>query len=280
MPVPPDQLDAETLRSLFLGYMRKVRDDTQWVTVQRQVAIHAVQVGVVDSRWGGQDLPNDVSDRLLDVVWGLIVEGVVVPGTRHGNDGWPFLRLTEYERKVIDTSVPAPHDPDGYMARLRQNAPSLFDDPRAVLYLSEALSAYRAGNYISATVMIGIVVELSIERLGVALLRWLPPAQAKGLETTNSWRASQYFEKVDAKLRTFRKDLPQDLRNDLDLHLNGIATILRNHRNDAGHPSGREFQRGEVFSFFQMLPEYLKRVHAIALWIESQPQASADAVDT
>src|SRR5580700_7440236 len=63
---------------------------------------------------GSRFLTDQEKTLIMEVVWSLIIQGVLIPGLNDSNQGWPFLRLTEYGRRCIQEDRVLPHDPDGY----------------------------------------------------------------------------------------------------------------------------------------------------------------------
>jgi hypothetical protein len=90
---------------------------------------------------------------LMEVIWSLVTQGILIPGLDDGNQGLPFLRLTEYGRRCVDEDRFLPHDPDGYLREFNEALPGA--DSTVVEYLTESLQCYIHGLNRAAAVMLG-----------------------------------------------------------------------------------------------------------------------------
>ena len=76
------------------------------------------------------------------------------------------------------------------------------------------------------------------------------------------------IEEFEKRLSSFKGNLPEPLRDNLDILLNGIFTLIRMTRNEVGHPTGRVMKRNETFAQLQMFVPYCKRVYDLILWLK------------
>src|SRR5438046_566658 len=106
---------------------------------------------------------NPLADKITEVIWELIIEGVYTPGTGMQTPNLPFLRATEHGRKCFEAGELTAHDPDDYLLRLKTACPSV--DDITLLYTGEALDTFRAGNHLASAVMIGVAAEKMLLRL-------------------------------------------------------------------------------------------------------------------
>ena len=78
--------------------------------------------------------PPQVRRRFVElaneVMWQLVMQGVVTPGMNASNPTLPFFRVTDYGQKVLEAERFVPHDPAGYLEELRNVATTyLFKKP-------------------------------------------------------------------------------------------------------------------------------------------------------
>jgi len=59
------------------------------------------------------------------------------------------------------------------------------------------------------------------------------------------------------------KTLPSDLKEDLDTNFLGILSIIRNFRNQSGHPSGKIIDREQAYILLQLFPHYCKKMYQL-----------------
>src|ERR1700674_3108011 len=96
----------------------------------------------------------------VEVIWSLIIQGILVPGLDDSNQGWPFLRLTEYGRQCVEQERLLPHDPDGYLREFNRAVPGA--DQTIAEYVTESLQCYIHGLNRAAAVMLGAASEQAI----------------------------------------------------------------------------------------------------------------------
>src|SRR3984885_10054298 len=111
----------------------------------------------------GQFLARGDATLLVEVIWSLIVQGILVPGLDDANQGYPFLRLTEYGQQCVSEDRILPHDPDGYLREFQKLVPNA--DPIVAEYLTESLQCYIHGLHRAAAVMLGGASEQAIFEL-------------------------------------------------------------------------------------------------------------------
>jgi hypothetical protein len=56
---------------------------------------------------------------------------------------------------------------------------------------------------------------------------------------------------------------PAAIKEDLDTHFTGILSLIRNFRNESGHPSGKIIDREQAFVLLELLPAYAKKMHQL-----------------
>src|SRR5260221_653643 len=148
---------------------------------------------------------SSVQTFLRQGFWEFIIQGVVVPGVA-GSPNLPFFQVTDYGRKVLQVGEYLPHDPTGYLERLRKavNQP----DDTVVAYVAESLRAFQRDVLIAATVMLGVAAEraflLLCDSLADALVDPAEENKFRGLLKQNSMKG-----KLDWVLAKFRDVRPR-----------------------------------------------------------------------
>jgi hypothetical protein len=92
-------------------------------------------------RDGRQFLTEPDKSLMLEIIWGLIIQGILIPGMDDNNQGWPFLSLTEYGFRCIQEDRILPHDPEGFLRDFNAAVPNV--DSTTVRYLTESLQCPR-----------------------------------------------------------------------------------------------------------------------------------------
>src|SRR5688572_16353348 len=94
----------------------------------RQIVFHRLRTDSnwrhFDYRWERTDNfvrfgDNQISSRFIvlanEILWQLIMQGVITPGRDSSNPTLPWFRITDYGRKVLEADRFIPHDPSGYL---------------------------------------------------------------------------------------------------------------------------------------------------------------------
>lgn len=214
------------------------------------------------------------SDRLKvsEIVWELLVQGVLCPGPGTDPLQLSHAHLTEYGRRCLETDDILPHDPDGYLQRLKQRLPQPLDDI-VETYTRESLLTFLAGHCLAATVMLGVASERCIDLLIEAYSNAITDAERKASFDRKIKRAGRSIKRRFDPLRgeLLALTLPPDLKETLDIQLSGIFTLIRRSRNEAGHPTGMKIDRDEAHANLLLFPHYCKVVHELINHFQSTP---------
>lgn len=100
---------------------------------------------------------NVVAERVRESMWQCLVQGLLLFGMDASNQTWPFYKLTEHGRRVIQQGAPQPYDPDGFLTHFKRAVPQA--DPTAYSYLEEAVATFNHACPRAAAVMLGCASE-------------------------------------------------------------------------------------------------------------------------
>jgi hypothetical protein len=222
-------------------------------------------------------LPRD-EERLSALVYQiyheLYLERIIVPGTGSSRSAeamvWPFYRMTEHGRQVLQTQEYSPYDANGYLARLKKDVPDI--DETIVRYVAESLHCLRTDCLLAAAVTLGCASEktmlLLIEQFGQAIS--VPAKKQEYQNKTGSWMISRKYKTFRESLDRISQDLPKKLRAQSESHLDGAFNLIRHVRNDAGHPSGEPLTRETIVANQTIFPGYCKYVYDLKAHLASQ----------
>jgi hypothetical protein len=197
----------------------------------------------------------------LEVFWDLFRQGIITLGLNDSNRAFPFCRLSRLGQRLVNNQdTYFFHDVSSYTKWLQQEVPSV--DPVTLLYVQEALQAFRSGCILSSTVMLGVATEHSF--LQVVEAAEQSATYAKGFapvakERTTLQKLNKFKKILDLKL----PDLGADIREDLDTHFAGILSIIRTFRNQAGHPTGRIVDREQAYVLLQLFIPYCRKMYLL-----------------
>jgi hypothetical protein len=159
-------------------------------------------------------------------------------------------------------------DPDRYLDRLRDVYPELDDD--ITLYVTEALSAFNRRLYLAAVVMLGVAAEGMMYKLADAIRSSFQHPQEG-----ESWYrrkianlpALQQHNAIMSRVQPVQGDMPRRTRELLDTHLRGIYSLIRQHRNEVGHPTGVQKSRDEVLPLFYLFITQADLISDLCRWL-------------
>jgi len=259
-----DWRNLEMVRQIVL---RRLKEDTDW---------H--QFDMIWERDTSQfvqfDLPRLRSRFVVlasEVMWQLIVQGVLTVGLNEGNPNLPWFRITDYGQKVLAAERFVPHDPTDYMKELRAISGPL-DMTVTIRYAEEALACFAAGCNIASVLLLGVAAESAFDQLCNSIKPTLTDGaeQAKleiaiPVRPRHRWLVQRYHNLPAAE----RRRLPESL----DLTLTSLYDLIRRQRNELGHPQADPPQatREEAFVFFHLLPTFMQDAQAFADYCGSNP---------
>jgi hypothetical protein len=193
--------------------------------------------------------------------------GIVVYGHSLLQPELPWLQITEFGVACLDAGQVNPQDPGGYLERLDAEVAHL--DPVVRAYVRESLLCWRQFCLMACAVTLGCASEqillLLIDALHGAIT---DPARKQTFvkKAIKEWRAG-------AKFAAFRTEMqrvsalpifPPALKEDLDLKLDGIHSLIRRARNDAGHHAlAANLTQQDVHGALLLFPGYCKTAYRL-----------------
>lgn len=252
------------------------------VDIRRQVLQH-LATPQADTRFSQSYLPRLVREaagcrphEVMEALWGLVADGLIYldpSGQGSGTDNWQW-KLSAHGRAAAAGGAWEPRDPEGYLSRLRREAPRL--DDLAQRYVREALQAFNARCYLACSVMLGVASEQAFRGLAEAFVATTSSDNGKLgrlLLNPRSTYAAR-FEEFRKRLDPLRPDLPHDLADVLTL--DAVAELLRVTRNSVGHPTGADVDEDTARVHLQMAALYLRKMTDLRQHFERQLPTSAD----
>lgn len=238
----------------------------------------AVAAGILEQRpyIANYDIPSSIADPLREILWQLIIQGIIVPGVgmggATGEAGLPFFQITDWGKRCLEIGEFLPYDTGEFIARLKSKVPSV--DQVVLLYLTEALQCFRAGTYLGSAVMVGVASEKILIVLRDAIQSALDTQQKKtkfSADTTGK-SVKRLFEEIQKRLDPVLEQICSALnKEDINAELGGVFDLIRKTRNDAGHPTGRSIEREEAFALLQLFPAYCKSSYDVIGWLKTNP---------
>lgn len=263
-------MDYEELRPFVLDALKQ-KAETQVLELLDVVESIALAKGFYSDAtpwtYGGQvtehKMPQEDREKVREIIGEFVIEGILTWGINELNPGPPFLKVTEYGQECLKAGGTLPHDPDGYLKYLQSEIPTI--DETIMMYVAESLQTFLRGNRLASTVMLGGASEKAVLLLIESFTKAISnPAKRKKFE--NEMKRSgilRKFEKFRRKLDLIKGCLPKSISDDLDIQLDGVFNLIRNCRNDVGHPTGRKIERKLAFANLQLFIPYCERIYEL-----------------
>jgi hypothetical protein len=206
-------------------------------------------------------LNSEENEIFLELFWDLFRQGIITLGLNNNSREFPWFRVTGLGKKIIQNqSGYFFHDVSSYEEIIKSEIPSI--NEITLLYLKESMQAFQSGCLLSATVMLGVASEHTFDLLLEDTQKdtYWKTIFSKTTEEKGALRRINQFKKI---LEEHMGDLPQEIKEDLDTQFAGIISIIRNFRNDSGHPTGKIVSREQVFILLQLFIPYCKKLYAL-----------------
>lgn len=210
---------------------------------------------------------KDFLSTAKEIVHEFVNMGAIYPGAKGavtgGDSEYPWITITEYGREIFMSENWLPYDPDGYVKELKQQVPDL--DDVTLSYISESVAAFNRRHLLSATITLGVASEnlmlLLIETYTDKMQDAVRQAAFKK-KIDDKWISTQYKE-FKKEFAMDVKKLDKSVQSDWETYLDGIFNFIRLNRNDAGHPTGKQFSSKVVYANLQIFVDYAKYVHLL-----------------
>ena len=208
--------------------------------------------------------------RLQEVVWELLVQGILAPGKNSLNVNLPFVHLTEYGLKCLEEDALLLHDPEGYMKNLHE---AVGRDTDAVVdtYIRESLRAFLSGQLLASRAMIGIASCRTLDLLQESLLQGLADnKKTKWKEMLEETRgsATQAVKALGDGLSTV--ELPDGIAESMKIHLTGLMKLILSSQDDRGRPMTRPVARDEVHADLLYFPQLCKWTYDLIAYLNGE----------
>ena len=248
-------MDKATLRPYIFEILKKTP----------QTHFHAIEN---DLRKLVEDYERHDVLTLQEILWELLVQGVLAPGKNSLNLNLPFVHLTDYGSQCLEDGRILAHDPDRYIERLMETVGDGMDD--FVLHsVREALTVFVSGSWCSAVVLLARAAEHLFDRLANASIR---AGHRDGRGTKRLEESSRFSHRqAHAVIRSLQhRSLPSSLAESIEPRLNGLLTLIQLSRNQDGSPRWSQPSRDQVLGFFLLFPEQCAFVYHLMDALEGE----------
>ena len=211
--------------------------------------------------YGNPQLDVQEKELTRDIFWDLFRQGIITLGYNDSNQKYPFFRISHYGQKILaNQETYFFYDVSSYEQVIKKEVSEI--DDTTLIYLKEAMQAFRVGCLLSSSVMLGVATEHTFLLLMEIIdlnLEHKPIATAVNKEKTILRKINKFKNKLEPQIRT----LPPEIREDLDTCFSGILSVIRNYRNQSGHPTGKIINREQMYVLLNLFISYCKKMYQL-----------------
>jgi len=213
----------------------------------------------------GQEIQNfsfskQDDNYFQEVFWDLFLQRIITLGMENDpHQSYPFFRISSFGKQMIENKdLYFFHDVSTYESVIKENIPDI--DPVTMVYLKEAMQAFMSGCLLSSSVMLGVAAEHSFNKL-LETTTTNPPYETVFKIVNKERSILPKLNKFKSILDLHIGEFPPEIREDLDTNFSGIVAIIRNFRNESGHPSGKIISREQCYILMQLFIPYCKKIY-------------------
>lgn len=232
-------MDKATLRPVVLEILK----------TSPQTHLHAIENEVRRRR---EEYQRHDALLLQEIVWELLVQGVLAPGKNSLNLHLPFVHVTELGAEILQSGEASIYDPDGYMHRWAAVVGSSIDGVERIV--REALTVFLAGSHVAAVALLAHATEILFDRIADVLLAHLTEEGLSCKELEMAPRATR--RRAQAVLTCLSSiSLPSETRAQAEPMLSGLLVTLQWSRHPDESFRFSDVSREQVMALFLQLPE-------------------------
>lgn len=206
-------------------------------------------------------------ELFLEVFWDLFRQSVITLGLNDSNREFPFFRISTFGKNILEGhEAYFFHDVSTYANVIITEIPNI--NQITSLYLREAMQAFKAGCILSATVMLGVAAEHTFLLMIEAIeknTKWAPLFNSVGQQKSLLAKINKFKNVLDQHQR----DIPGEIKEDVDTQFAGIIAVIRTFRNQSGHPTGKIISREQAYILLQLFVPYCKKMYQLINFFQS-----------
>lgn len=256
-------IEKRILRQLIFEALRNSKSISLSDNSTYSLRTIAIKKGILDKSNEALN-PNIGRDpnkpKVFEIIWELFLQGIILPKTIGSGGNIHTFYLTDYGMSCIQENRLLPHDPEGYLNELLEKVPEL--DTIVKFYIEESLSAFNSNCPTASTVMLGVASEKLILDLIDSFLDFVDnPEIRKKLEKIHKIKPK--FETFKTEFNKRKGTLDKKLVYDFENSIDRVFDIIRQYRNDSGHPTGIKISKPIANQNLWLFIPYLASVYKI-----------------
>ena len=189
--------------------------------------------------------------KVHEIIWELLVQGVLAPGKNSLNLNLPFFHVTDYGYDCLESGEIILHDQDLYLHDLEASIDEPLD-PVIRAYVHAAQKGFLSGNYLATMSLLADAGGRCIDMLAGALATNIQDKERS----------------THARLAHIRHLLPtlelnEELREEAQLHLRGLQDLIFHTRDEHDRPRAVSIGRATAHSALLIFPQYVRTIYCL-----------------
>jgi hypothetical protein len=193
--------------------------------------------------------------RLQEIIWELLMQGILAPGKNSLNLHLPFVHVTAYGARCLEEHEILIHDPTGYLEQFAQGTA-----PELIRLIHEALRCFLSGHPTASVVLLSAAGERLIDALAAAAVATQPSGHTQGTVRGRLTKAGRDLfrrtEIVREQLLALRPGGTND--SEIELHLGDLVALFRLTRDDRGLPVAPPVDRERAHAALLTFPSTVR----------------------
>ncbi|HEX32117.1 MAG TPA: hypothetical protein ENF88_00310 [Candidatus Acetothermia bacterium] len=245
-------MDKEELRQLVFKVLRR----------DPQTHLNAVEYQV---RGLAEDYDRHDALKIQEIIWELLVQGVLAPGKNSLNLNLPFFHVTDYGYDCLESGEVILHDYDRYLHDLEASIDEPLD-PTIRTYVHAAQKAFLCGNYLATMSLLADAGSRCVDMVNHLIGKAQDQHSVMGKHPTHAEIGS-----IHSYLPTL--GLSDELREEIALHLRGLENLIAHTRDEDGHPRAVSIGHWTAQSALLGFPQYLRALYRLIAEIRDRSRA-------
>ena len=132
----------------------------------------------------------------------------------------------------------------------------------SLLYLEEALQAFRSDCVLTVTVLLGVATEHAFLLL-MDVIDKNPNHQTTFTSVRDECGTLCKIDRFNKIFEQEKNNLPKEIQEDLEIYLLAMLAIIRNFRTEAGYPTDRPIDRNQCYALLQLFPHCSRKLEQL-----------------
>ncbi len=241
-------MEKEELRKLVFDVLRR----------DPQTHLNAVEYQV---RSLAEEYDRHDALKIHEIIWDLLVQGVLAPGKNSLNLNLPFFHVTDYGEECLESGEIILHDYDRYMHDLEAGIDEPLDHVVRT-YVHAAQKGFLSGNYLATMCLLANAGERCIDMI-------VEVHGGNDAASENSYQAK--LVKIRGILPSLR--LPPQLREEIELHLQGLENLIDHTRDRNGRVRAVSIAHRSAQGALLVFPQYVRSAYRLIAEIRDRSRA-------